>query len=255
MYRGRHLATNSSVYIKSDEIVSAHNIVLNIKTGRIRNRKCSGIVELSGTPIAVYKSITGTICIKYDDHLDEFAYNNGGYGMSLFRVSFDDKNYLGSYSEFFGSNYTYRIGNDLKWNGGALVDAFKNCKKFLYVTVKENELAVAEHTIHYIDLDGNYHGHKPRLMRKGKYFIILDKYFCITDGEDAMVIYYEGIGALYDMVVGLDINYIEIHDDVCRIYTPDDSYIVKKEHFEKIEDQSLSLFPESSIPIKSARST
>lgn len=253
MYRGRHLVTNNSVYIKPDEIVSAHDIVLNTKTGGIRNRKCSGIVELSGTPIAVYKSINGNICIKYDDHLDEFAYDNGGYGMSLFHVSFNDKNYLGSYHGILSVVSAYRDGDDLRWGGKVYVNAFKNCKKILYISnVIKDQLFKT--VIHYIDLDGNYHGHKPILTKKGKYFIIYDENFCITDGEDAMVIYYGEIGALYYMVIDLDITYIEIHDDVCRIYTPDDSYIVKKEHFEKIEDQSLSLFPESSS-IKSARST
>lgn len=250
MYRGRHLATNNSVYIKPDEIVSAHDIVLNTKTGGIRNRKCSGIVELSGTPIAVYENIAYNICIKYDDHLDEFEYENHSYEMFLFKLSLNDKNYLGSQYGTIGFVRTYRIGDDLNFGGKIIADLFKNCKKLLYTSAVSRFEAV----IHYIDFDGNYHGREPRLTRKGKYFIILDKNFCITDGEDVMVLYYGGIGALYDTVIELDITYIEIHDDVCRIYTPEDSYIVKKEHFEKIEDQSLSLFPESSS-IKSARST
>jgi hypothetical protein len=49
MYRGRHLASDESIYIDLDEIVSSSLTILNTKTGRIRTPTSSGKIPLSGT--------------------------------------------------------------------------------------------------------------------------------------------------------------------------------------------------------------
>jgi len=191
--------------------------------------------------------------VHYKNHVDEFEFNINKSTFTMLKCT-DEKLFICSYKSYFGFLTVSRIYNDLYVGDLYHRKFFEKCKKLLYVT-ESNSWNDDKQYIHYINFDNQYVGRCDSWFKIKEYFIICDGNLCITDGQDVCVLEIQDWSIRVDTyyaIEKMDIDYIEIYPDVCRIYTPDESYIVSVGGLVKVENPELSLFPQSSM--KSARS-